>query len=91
MKEEEVMGDRNRGLYDKFFVERTDGSSTPGEKHDGCEYFVLDITHDPHAGPALLAYAESARKDGYELLADDIIARCNVPDVNRDVTKDVAA
>lgn len=67
------MGDKTRGLYGKFLVERTDGTSALGQKHEGCRYFVLDIDHDPHSGPALLAYAESARKDGYELLADDIM------------------
>lgn len=36
--------DKKRGLYSKFKVERTDGSSAPGEKHDACEYFVLDLT-----------------------------------------------
>lgn len=69
------MGDRERGLYGKFHITRTDGKSEPGEKHHGCDYFVLDITHDPHAIPALRAYAASARKDGYDLLADDIEAK----------------
>jgi hypothetical protein len=53
------MSNEGIGLYQKFNVERTDGRSAPGEKHDGCEYFVLDITHDPHAILALKAYAES--------------------------------
>lgn len=52
-----------KGLYAKFQVERTDGRSAPGEKHDGCEYFVLDLTHDPHAIPALKAYEASLRRD----------------------------
>jgi hypothetical protein len=67
------MGDRTRGIYQKFIVERTDGKSAPGEKHDGCEYFVLDATHDPHAKAALLAYAESCKAD-YPLLAQDVRA-----------------
>lgn len=66
------MGDKTRGLYDKFTVTRTDGSSEIGGKHEGCGYFVLDMDHDPHAIPALRAYAESARADGYESLADDL-------------------
>lgn len=41
--------DKERGLYNKFVVLRTDGRSDPGEKHYRCDYFVLDITHDPHA------------------------------------------
>jgi hypothetical protein len=67
--------DKNRGLYGKYLVERTDGSTEFGGKHEYCDFFVLDITHDPHAIPALRAYAESARRDGYELLADDILKK----------------
>lgn len=66
------MGDKARGLYNKFRVERTDGSSAKGGKHEGCEYFVLDMDHDRHAIPALLAYAKSCGKDGYRELAVDI-------------------
>ena len=69
------MGQRNTGIYEKFKIERTDGESFIGGKHDGCDYFVLDITHDVHAIPALKAYAKSARQDGYEQLADDIEAK----------------
>jgi hypothetical protein len=47
----------NAGLFHKFNIERTDGKSAPGQKHDGCDYFVLDLTHDPFAIPALTAYA----------------------------------
>jgi hypothetical protein len=66
------MGDKTRGLFDKFRVSRTDGTDAPGGKHDGCHYFVLDMTHDRHAFAAIRAYAESAREDGYNLLADDL-------------------
>jgi hypothetical protein len=64
--------DRARGLYAKFNVMRTDGSSGPGEKHDGCPYFVLDLRHDPLALPALTAYAVAAQDAGYEQLAADL-------------------
>jgi hypothetical protein len=60
------MGDRTRGLYGKFFVERTDGKSAPGERHDGCEYYVLDLHHDKYAVAALRAYAEHCQ-DEYPL------------------------
>lgn len=68
------MGDKSRGLYPegKFIVRRQDGSDNTGGKHDGCNYFVLDITHDPHAVPAIHAYSASARRDGYDLLANDL-------------------
>lgn len=73
------MGDKTRGIYQKFKVERTDGKSAPGEKHDGCQYFVLDTGCDPHAIPALLAYAESCKSE-YPLLAADVrkmaVANC---------------
>lgn len=68
------MGDKSRGLYPegKFIVSRRDGSDASGGKHDGCQYFVLDVTHDPHSVPALRAYATCARADGYAALADDL-------------------
>lgn len=44
-------------IYEKFKVTRTDGRHKLGGKHVGCEYFVLDITHDPFALPSLWAYA----------------------------------
>lgn len=65
------MSDKTRGLYDKFTVRRKDGSSEPGGKHHGCEYFVLDLTHDKHASAALLAYADSCAAE-YPLLAADL-------------------
>ncbi len=68
------VSDRDRGLYDKFYVERRDGKSAAGEKHYGCDYFVLDLTHDPHAIPALRAYAASCLKE-YPLLADDLFRK----------------
>lgn len=65
------MGDPNVGLIHKFNVERTDGTSKPGQKHDGCDYWVLDLTHDPFALPALIAY-ERACRASYPVLADDL-------------------
>jgi hypothetical protein len=66
--------DKTRGLYNKFSVYRTDGSSLPGSKHHGCEYFVLDLTHDKHAWAALDAYAVSCSEE-YPLLARDLWAK----------------
>lgn len=65
------MGDKTRGLYGKFTVTRNDGKSALGEKHHGCEYFVLDASCDPHAIRALMAYADSCKGD-YPLLAADV-------------------
>lgn len=61
---------RSDGLYDKFFVTRTDGRSTKGEKHDGCRYFVLDLTHDLAAPAALKAYASVVEGIHPNLAAD---------------------
>lgn len=62
------------GLFHKYSVERTDGSSTPGGKHFGDEYFVLNMTTDKHALPALKAYAKSCAID-YPVLAADLRAK----------------
>jgi hypothetical protein len=64
------MGDTTRGLYGKYRVERTDGKSAPGEKHYGCQYFVLDLDHDPHARAALAAYRDSCKAEYPRLAAD---------------------
>ena len=57
-------------IFNKFRVERTDGKSAPGEKHDGCFYFVLDLDHDPHARPAIAAYADACERTHPTLAAD---------------------
>jgi hypothetical protein len=46
-------------LYHKFNVTRADGRDQEGEKHHECKYFVLDVTHDPHALVAVTAYADN--------------------------------
>lgn len=68
-----MTNDKATGLYDKFTVTRTDGRSAPGEKHDGCEYFVLDMNHDIHARAAIEAYVNSLEATGeYPALAADL-------------------
>lgn len=62
---------RNTGLYRKFQVTRTDGSSSPGGKHENCEYFVLDLDHDKFALPALKAYAMACVSE-YPALSIDL-------------------
>ena len=59
--------DKPEGLYHKYDVIRLDGS----EKHEDCEYFVLDLTHDPFAWSALYSYAKACRHK-YPKLADDL-------------------
>lgn len=59
------------GLYKKFHVRRTDARDISfHDKHFGCEYFVLDVTHDPFAIPALEAYIDYCRTDLPQLAAD---------------------
>ena len=68
------MGNKEIGWHTKFKnIERVDNEHLEGGKHFNCTYFVLDITHDKHSIAALIAYAESCKKDGYELLANDIM------------------
>lgn len=64
----------DQGLFRKFLVYRTDGSDAPGRKHHGCEYFVLDVNHDPHAGAALKAYSESC-KTTHPVLSAEMLTR----------------
>jgi len=63
---------KQKGIYKKFVVYRTDGESAAGKKHDGCSYFVLDLDHDKHAKAAIIAYAGSCR-DEYPELASDLL------------------
>lgn len=65
-----VDDDSAKGMYRKFDVVRVDGSSEPNGKHHGCEYFVIDVTHDPYAMAACLAYAEACRHDRPKMAAD---------------------
>ena len=69
------MSDRNCGIYNKYEVRRLDPVSE--EKHQSCEYFVLDIYCDPFAVAALRAYGEACRTDGYDALADDLEDKVN--------------
>ena len=71
------MDDKNRGLYGKFHVKRADGSSDAGGKHEHCKYFVLDLTHDPFAIPALSAYADACKSEYPALCIDLQIAISN--------------
>ena len=69
-----MISDKNKGLYQKFDVRRTDGGSEPGQKHHGCDYFVLDLTHDKHGRAALAAYANACEHE-YPHLAADLRAK----------------
>jgi hypothetical protein len=51
------------GILKRFDVYRVDGRDQLGEKHHDCEYFVLDLTHDPFAIPAIRAYADACKEE----------------------------
>lgn len=59
-----------RGLLHKYNVFRVDGSDEEGGKHCGCDYFVLDLTHDPDAALAAAYYAGLCSESRPNLSAD---------------------
>ena len=67
---ETMINKRKLGLLERFKVERTDGSTEPGGKHENCNFFVLDLAHDKFAYPALHAYAVACKKEYPELASD---------------------
>lgn len=73
----EPVNQQRAGVYRKFNVSRTDGRDKPGGDRHGAEYFVLDVTHDKFAKPALAAYAAACRND-YPALADDMVRRYGI-------------
>ena len=64
------MNETKIGLYEKYRVQRTDGSSEVGGKHERCAYFVLDLVHDKFAWAALDAYAKACEAEFPRLAAD---------------------
>lgn len=58
------------GLGQKFSVTRLDGEDAPGGKHYGDEYFVLNLTTDERAIPAISAYIQACEADNPTLAAD---------------------
>lgn len=57
----------SEGLINKYCVTREDGRDVEGEKHDECQYFVLDLTHDPVARDCAVRYSRHIRRDDPEL------------------------
>jgi hypothetical protein len=60
----------NAGFYRKFIVHRVDGRDQPGGDRAGADYFTLDLTHDPYARVAVLAYADACEAALPVLAAD---------------------
>lgn len=59
--------DRERGVYLRYEVQRLQDDE---RKHVGCDYFVLDLTHDKFARKALKAYAKACSKEHPQLAQD---------------------
>lgn len=59
------------GLDDRYLVTRVDGRSEKGKKHHGCQYFVLDLTHDRYAMSAIEQYGMACMNE-YPMLATDL-------------------
>lgn len=78
------MGDKTKGWIRKYIVRRSDDTDQPGGKHDGCDLFVMDLTHDPLAIIPMLEYAYNANIAGYKPLAREIVQKvtaspkCNI-------------
>ncbi len=71
--------EQTRGLNEKKFITfRADGTSQFGEKHHGCDYFVLDLKHDKFAKEAMLSYADECEGE-FPHLADDLRAKATKP------------
>ena len=62
--------DTNPGLHAKYTVRRNDGRSGPGQKHEHCHYFVLDVDHDEFAFEAMRQYAGACFQKFPELSRD---------------------
>lgn len=67
-----------QGLYHKYDVYRTDGTDDVGGKHEDCDCFVLDLTHDPAAKVAMAAYAGAIRATHPQLAKDIMVRYCGV-------------
>jgi hypothetical protein len=77
------LSNTEQGLYNKFQVQRRDGSDIPGGKHDCCDYFVLDLTHDPYALETVAYYAQAC-KETHPLLYRDLMGRVNAAFIKMD-------
>lgn len=66
-----MQGDKQRGIYGKYYVQRVDENGQPKAGHENRQYYVLDIFNDPFAVDALQAYANACH-DEYPALANDL-------------------
>lgn len=67
---DETKTNQEQWLYGKVIIRRADVSHEQIEKHYKCDYFVLDVTHDPYAFPALSAYSDACEKTHPNLASD---------------------
>lgn len=69
-EKDETKTTEEQGIFRKYEVSRVDGRDGPGYRHHDCELFVLDLSHDPFAQAAVLAYAEACKNQLPQLAAD---------------------
>ncbi len=72
------------GFYNKYEVNRRDGLDKECDKHFNCKYFVIDLTHDHFAIPAMKSYADAC-KDAYPNLYIDIQDWINNENCKKDI------
>ena len=80
-KKTQSVNHQQAGMYHKFTVYRNDGRDKLGGDRHGAQYFVLDVTHDKFAKPALATYVAACRND-YPALADDITTIIDTKETN---------
>jgi hypothetical protein len=74
------MSDKDRGLYKKYTVLRTETGRTVDQMDEVTDQvFVLNIDTDPIARKVLAQYAVEARHAGHQKLADDIVFMLGYP------------
>ena len=74
----ELAAEKQTGLEKRYMVERI---NDPDGTHNNCDFFVLDLRHDPLARDSALDYAERALAAGYNQLSYDLAeqVRRNLP------------
>ncbi len=76
------MSDKQRGLYGKYHVERTDGKPIDGPT------FTLELWRDPLARYAYHAYIVAADDAGYHELAKDMRATLAEAEAQQDARQE---
>lgn len=57
----------------RYRVTRNDGRDAEGEKHHGCRYFVLDLTHDPKAAGLAAVYFDAPTPPALTVTREQVV------------------